>query len=144
MKKAITLITGIFLTAIIYAQNIDTVFVRNLQWKYETYCWVMGGVNPKALDSVNKKRYKKIMKALDDANAAGFSTNITYDSFPGRFAMFAFNEYWANPEARDNLGTEIDSKLRLYTPLAPFIANADATRLNKFQVRRNAGRDDIE
>jgi len=144
MKKTITLLTGLFLSAIIYAQNIDTVFVRNLTFKYEEWSWIVGGINPQGLDSTNKKRYKKFLKFLDDQNAAGFSTNITYDSLPGRFAMFAFQEYWANASAREHLGQGIDSKLRLYTPLASFIATADAARLAAFQTRRNNGRDAIE
>ena len=144
MKKILTLITGLFLSAIIYAQNIDTVYVRHTTWKYETWCFVIGGINPQGLDSINKKRYKKFLKFLDDQDAAGFSTNITYDSLPGRFAMFAFQEYWANATAREHLGQGIDSKLRLYTPLASFIAAADAARLAAFQTRRNNGRDAIE
>ena len=144
MKKAITLLTGLVLSAIIYAQNIDTVYVRNLQLKYEEWSWIVGGINPQGLDSANKKRYKKLTKFLDDANVAGFATQVTYDSLPGRFALFAFQEYWANHEARDNMGTGIDTKLRLYTPLSSFIATADAARLAKFQARRNAGRDAIE
>ena len=144
MKKAITLLTGLVLSAIIYAQNIDTVYVRNLQLKYEEWSWIVGGINPQGLDSANKKRYKKLTKFLDDANVAGFATNVTYDSLPGRFAMFAFNEYWTNTTARENMGTGIDSKLRLYTPLASFIATSDATRLATFINRRNAGRDQIE
>lgn len=144
MKKTITLITAIFLSLIIYAQNLDTVYVRNLQLKYEEWSWIVGGINIQGLDSTNKKRFKKFLKFLDDADPAGFSTNITYDSLPGRFAMFAFQEYWANHEARDNMGTGIDSKLRAYAPLAPFIAVADAARLQKFINRRNNGRDAIE
>jgi len=144
MKRIISLITGLFLSVLIYAQNLDTVYVRNLQLKYEEWSWIVGGVNPQGLDSANKKRYKKLTKFLDDANVAGFSTNVTYDSLPGRFALFAFQEYWANHEARDNMGTGIDTKLRLYTPLASFIETADAARLSKFQIRRNAGRDAIE
>jgi len=127
-----------------FSQNIDTVFVRNLQLKYEEWSWIVGGINPQGLDSANKKRYKKLTKFLDDANVAGFATQVTYDSLPGRFALFAFQEYWANHEARDNMGTGIDTKLRLYTPLSSFIATADAARLAKFQARRNAGRDAIE
>jgi len=144
MKRILTLITGLFLSAIIYAQNIDTIYVRNLQLKYEEWSWIVGGINPQGLDSVNKKRYKKLIKFLDDANPAGFATNVTYDSLPGRFAMFAFQEYWGHHEARDNMGTGIDTKLRLYTPLASFIAAADAARLSLFINRRNAGRDAIE
>ena len=127
-----------------FSQNIDTVFVRNLTFKYEEWSWIVGGINPQGLDSVNKKRYKRLVNALDNANPAGFATNVTYDSLPGRFALFAFQEYWANHEARDNMGTGIDTKLRLYTPLASFIATADANRLQKFTIRRNAGRDQIE
>jgi len=144
MKKILTLTTGLFLSAIIYAQNIDTVYVRNLQLKYEEWSWIIGGINPQGLDSTNKKRYKKFLKFLDDADPAGFSTNITFDSLPGRFAMFAFQEYWANANAREHMGQGIDSKLRLYTPLASFIAAADAARLAAFQTRRNNGRDVIE
>ncbi len=144
MKKLITLLVGIFLSAIIYAQNIDTVYVRNLQLKYEEWSWIAGGINPQGLDSLNKKRYKKLVKFLDDANPQGFATNVTYDSLPGRFAMFAFSEYWNNTTARENMGTGIDTKLRLYTPLASFIATADAARLAAFINRRNAGRDAIE
>lgn len=144
MKRIATLITALFLSAIIYAQNIDTVYVRNLTLKYEEWSWIVGGINPQGLDSVNKKRYKKLVKALDNANAAGFSTNVTYDSLPGRFAMFAFNEYWSNTTARENMGTGIDTKLRAYTPLASFIATADAARLSSFINRRNNGRDAIE
>ncbi len=144
MKKTITLLTGIFLSVLIYAQNIDTVYVRNLQLKYEEWSWVIGGINPQTLDSTNKKRYKKLVKFLDDANPQGYATNITYDSLPGRFALFAFIEYWSHAEARDKMGSGIDTKLRLYTPLASFIALADADRLLLFTTRRNAGRDAIE
>ena len=144
MKKTITLLTGIFLTALIYAQNIDTVFVRNLTFKYEEWSWIAGGINPQGLDSLNKKRFKKLTKFLDDANPAGFATVVTYDSLPGRFAMYAFQEYWSHHEARENMGTNIDSKLRLYPALATFIAAADAARLSTFINRRNAGRDGIE
>jgi len=127
-----------------FSQNIDTVFVRNLTFKYEEWSWIVGGINPQGLDSVNKKRYKRLVNALDNANPAGIATNVTYDSLPGRFALFAFQEYWANHEAKDNMGTGIDTKLRLYTPLSSFIATADANRLQKFIIRRNAGRDQIE
>jgi len=144
MKKLITLLTGIFLSVLIYAQNIDTVYVRNLQLKYEEWSWIAGGINPQGLDSINKKRYKKLIKFLDDVNPSGFATNITYDSLPGRFALFAFQEYWSHAEARENMGTGIDTKLRLYTPLSSFIATADAARLATFINRRNAGRDAIE
>ncbi len=144
MKYIITLITGLLLSALIYAQNIDTVYVRNLQLKYEEWSWIVSGINPQGLDSINKKRYKKLVKFLDDANPSGFATNITYDSFPGRFALFAFQEYWSNTTARENMGTGIDTKLRAYTPLASFIATADASRLASFINRRNNGRDQIE
>jgi len=144
MKRIFTLISALFLSAIIYAQNIDTVYVRNLQLKYEEWSWIIGGINPQGLDSTNKKRYKKFLKFLDDQDPAGFSTSITYDSLPGRFALFAFQEYWANATAREFMGQGIDSKLRLYTPLASFIAAADAARLAAFQTRRNNGRDAIE
>jgi len=127
-----------------FSQNIDTVYVRNLQLKYEEWSWIVGGINPQGLDSVNKKRYKKLVNALDNANPAGFATNVTYDSLPGRFALFAFNEYWANTAAREFMGQGIDTKMRAYTPLASFIATADAARLVAFQIRRNAGRDQIE
>ncbi len=144
MKKTITLITGLFLSVLIYAQNIDTVYVRNITFKYEEWSWIIGGINPQGLDSINKKRYKKLLRYLDDQNVAGFSTNVTYDSLPGRFAMFAFQEYWANAEAREHMGQGVDTKLRLYTPLSSFIAAADAARLSKFLNRRNNGRDAIE
>lgn len=143
MKKLITLI-GIVLTVDIYAQNIDTVYVRQLTFKYEEWSWIMGGINPLAIDSIHKKQYKKLRSFLDNADPAGFSTNITYDSLPGRFAMFAFQEYWANAEAREFMGQGIDNKIRAYPPLASFIAAADAARLQKFNSRKFFGRDIIE
>jgi hypothetical protein len=144
MKKTITLLTGLFLSAIIYAQNIDTVYLKVLPLKYEEWSWIVGGINPQGLDSLNKKRFKKLIKFLDEANPAGNPTVITYDSLPGRFAMFAFQEYWANADAREWMGQGIDTKLRLYPALAAFIAAADAARLSKFLNRRNNGRDAIE
>lgn len=127
-----------------FSQNIDTIRVRNLQLKYEEWSWLIGGINPFQLDSLSKKQYKKLTKFLDEANPAGFGTNITYDSLPGRFALFFFQEYWKNHEARDNMGTGIDTKIRAYTPLSGFIAAADAARLQLFTSRRNFGRDIIE
>lgn len=144
MKKLLILICVLISLESFSQKPIDTVYVRNLTLKYEEWSWIIGGINPFELDSVNKKRFKKLTKFLDDANPAGFSTNITYDSLPGRFALFAFREYWAHHEARDNMGTGIDTKLRAYPPLASFIALADAEKLSKFISRRNFGRDIIE
>lgn len=143
MKK---ILIAIFLIVSVnsFSQNIDTIRVRNLQLKYEEWSWLVGGVNPLNLDSIGKKQFKKLINFLDAANPAGFSTNITYDSLPGRIAMFFFLDYWNHTEARDNMGTGIDTKIRAYTPLASFIAQFDAQKLNFFTNRRNFGRDIIE
>ncbi len=143
MKRILFLIL-VFSSLKSMSQNIDTVYVRNLTFKYEEWSWIVGGINPQGLDSLNKKRFKKLTKFLDDANPSGYATNITYDSLPGRFAMYAFTEYWSNTTARENMGTGIDTKIRAYQPLSTFIAAADAARLATFINRRNNGRDAIE
>lgn len=146
MKKILTTLSTLLIATVIYAQaGLDTVFVRTVQWKYEEWCWGIEALgDPKTLDSFSKKQYKKLIRFLDDANPGGFSTNITYDSLPGTFAMKLFTDYWAHHEARENMGQGIDNKLRAYAPLTPYIDSADAERLSKFTIRKKSGQDIIE
>lgn len=140
MKKIFSTIGTLFLGVVIYAQTqLDTVMVRNLTWKGEEYWWVIKGINADNLDSLQLKQYNKLVKALKDANLNS-STNFTYDSFPGPFAAIAFTDYWSHPEARENMGQGIDTKLRAYAPLGPYIAAMDAARLIRFTQRKLGGK----
>lgn len=118
---------------------LDTVFVRNLQLKGEEWWWGIKGINSENLDSIQFKWYNKVVKALKDANISS-ATNFTYDSFPGPFANIFFLDYWSHPEARENMGQGIDTKLRAYPPLAPYIADIDLARLTRFTNRKTNGK----
>lgn len=144
MKKILTTISTLFIASIIYAQaGLDTVFVRTLQLKGEEWWWVIDGIEQRNLDSIGKKQYKRVVNLIDAANISS-STNFTIDSLPGPFAMIGFRDYWSHPEARENMGQGIDTKLRAYAPLAPYIANADAQRLARFTNRKNRGRHTVD
>ena len=140
MKKIITTLGTLFLTTIIFAQTgLDTVFVRNPQLKMEEWWWGIKGINPDGLDSLQSKQYNKLINALKDANLSSAQL-FTYDSLPGPFAMVFFVDYWNRSEARSNMGQGIDTKLRAYTPLAPYIANIDAQLLARFNQRKTGGK----
>lgn len=138
MKKLLLFVNTILLAGFIYAQDLNTVFV-NPQFKGEEWWWGIRGINQSNLDSAQYRYYNRLVKALKDANLNS-PTLYTYDSLPGVFAMIFFEDYWSRPEARENMGQGIDTKLRAFPELSPYIANSDAQRLAKFNARKTGGK----
>lgn len=140
MKKIVTTFTTFLIATIMYAQmGLDTVFIRTIQLKGEEWWWSIRGINPENLDSLQFVWYNKLATALKAANLSS-ATLFTYDSLPGSFALTFFLDYWSKPEARENMGQGIDTKLRAYPPFAPYIATKDAERLARFTQRKNGGK----
>lgn len=137
MKKILILICIIF--SINSFGQIDTVYVRNLQLKGEEWWWCIRGLDLNNMDSLHSKYYNRLVSNIKAANLSS-ATLFTFDSLPGSFSMTFFDDYWSRPEARDNMGQGIDTKLRAYPPLAPYIANSDAQRLAKFNARKKGGK----
>lgn len=140
MKKIFVTLGTLLIGSIMWAQTqLDTVFLRNRQMKGEEWWWCIKGLNPDNLDSVQSKWYNKLQKALRDANLNS-STQFTYDSLPGPFAMVFIVDYWRHPEARENMGQGIDNQMRGYAPFAVYLVSIDAARLARFTNRKTGGK----
>ncbi len=141
MKKIITLIAGLFLSGLIYAQ-IDTVYVRNLSLSYEEWKWIKGGWTPN--DSLSKKQWRKLETAVTNAGSPTNSTQINVDSLHGSVVLLFYANFMgaAKGETR-TMSNDIRSKIRAYTPILSFCdlieANWDAVKDNKVKN----GKDDF-
>lgn len=140
MKKIISFVCCVLPLWVMSQTRLDTVFVRNNPFKGEEWWWGVAGLgDPLEMDSLGKKYYFKLITSLRSANPTSAQLT-TIDSLYGPFAMKFFRDYWRSPDARDNMGQGIDTKLRLYPPLAPYIARADSVRNAGFESRKSNGR----
>jgi hypothetical protein len=69
------------------AQNIDTVWVRNLQLQAGDWAWAVGRANDVNADSVTAYSFRRIRDRIRTVNPASFSTNVTIDSIPGKIVL---------------------------------------------------------
>jgi len=145
MKKTLLFISVMIVSATMYCQVIDTVYVRNLSFKYEEWCTIQYYFN--GTDSASKKFYKRMRSVLVAANPATMATLVTVDSVPGKIALqwYQGSKQWPD-YIRDEIGDNIQTKISSYGPVATFITTAiDGSLHNYFiNVIRKNGKETIE
>lgn len=145
MKKTLIFIC-IILSINSIGQNIDTVYVRNLNLRAEEWYWLKAQWTPR--DETEKKAWKKIRNTLVAAAPATNGTMVNIDSIPGRVAHFFYSIYAAAQKQEtsymSNDANSIGTKIKAYTPIAPFCTSIDDTKQAAFQNTRKNGKDDFD
>ena len=114
MKKILTLITGLFLSAIIYAQNLDTVQV-SLTLRAQDWAWLVGKYGHGS-DSTDKSEIRNIRTQLQAQAPATWTTNATCTSVSGRL-IIAFYSSYANAGFQEiqNMGNTNGERATIWT-----------------------------
>lgn len=127
--------------------TLDTVYIRNLQLKYEEYCWIKGNWSP--TDLVGKKFLKKLKAiiALLGQNPAD-NTLATCDSVPGPIGVIWFYKYQSTGKGEtsymSNDANSIATKIHNYTPILTYTNPIDSAFKNNFKNSKSNGKDDYD
>jgi len=142
MKKlliAVFILAGICCKA---QQPIDTVYVRNLQLRYDEWKWLKGGWQPN--DSTSKKAFRRIESAVNAAGNPSNSLMITVDSIPGKVALTFLIMHQSAPTGITRLLTnDIRQNIRAYTPMLPFCNGVDVNYAANLLNQTKNGKDDF-
>jgi len=113
MKKILALITGLVLSAIIYAQNLDTVQV-SLTLPAQGWAWLVGKYGH-GNDSTDKSEIRNIRTQLLAQSPATWTTNATCTSVSGRL-IIAFYSFYANCGFQEvqNMGSTNAERTAIY------------------------------
>lgn len=142
MKKVFSLLSVMFLAAVINAQNIDTVLIRpGLTLTGERWAWIFGQYGDTAPDSATAREIRRIRLEIKTANPATWATNVTVDSIKGTFAM-AFYRMIKSANAGEVAPhyTAVTSAIEAVPIMSTFIATYNAVLLADFERKRNKGK----
>jgi hypothetical protein len=147
MKKIITLITGLFLSAIIYAQNLDTVSV-SLTLRAQDWAWLVGK-HGAGNDSTERVAIRNLRAAVLVANPATWTTNVTINGVKGRIVIWMYNAFCsAGFQEVINMGSTTAERTTIYTTIRNinnsaiqyYIGVIDANFTNQFINNRQSGK----
>jgi len=148
MKKIITLLSGIFLTTIIYAQNLDTVQV-SLTLRAQDWAWLVGKYGH-GNDSTDKAEIRNIRTQLQSQNPATWATNATVTSVSGRLIISFYNSFaMAGFQEVQNMGSTNAEKATIYNNIRAinnsavqyYIGVIDGNISNQFINTRKMGKE---
>lgn len=139
MKTLLITIT-IFLSLTTKAQNIDTVFVRNLTLQAQDWAYLVGSYNL-TLDSVSMFGYRKIRAKIQEAIPPNWNTNITIDSIPGRTVVEFYQIIKSSPAGEiATRYTAITNAIAAKTNIALWVGYFDGVNASEFARKRDKGK----
>lgn len=139
MKKILIVIT-ILVSLKSTAQNIDTVFVRNLTLQAQDWAYLVGSYNL-TLDSVSMSGYRKIRAKVQEAVPPNWTTNITIDSIPGRTIVEFYQIIKASAAGEiATRYTAITNAIAAKTNVTYWVGYFDAANISEFTRRRDKGK----
>ncbi len=95
MKKIITSIAALFITANIYSQNIDTVSV-SLTIPAQGWAWAIGEYG-EGNDSLTRKKVRDIRTSIIAANPVNWATNVQINNVPGKIVLAIYRIFCHAP-----------------------------------------------
>lgn len=139
MKKI--LIIGLFISNIVSAQNLDTLWVRNITMTAGDWSFLTGKVLSKPQDSIMIAAVRKVRTVFQVQNPANFNTNITIDSISGQAMMEWYKILLFSPfiEVKGR-GNNISNAITGKANLTPFITEVDNSVTDLFIRERTRGK----
>ena len=114
MKKISTLITGLLLTAFIYAQNLDTVTV-NLTLRSQDWAWLVGKLGAGG-DSTERTQIRSLRAQMIAANPTTWTENVQVTGIKGRVIIWMYSTYCsAGFQEIINMGSNIAERTTIWT-----------------------------
>lgn len=139
MKKILIVITILF-SLKSTAQNIDTVFVRNLTLQAGDWAYLVGSYNL-TLDSVSMSGYRKIRAKIQEAIPPSWTTNVTIDSIPGRTVVEFYQIIKSSPAGEiATRYTAITNAIAAKTNITYWVGYFDAANTSEFVRKRDKGK----
>jgi hypothetical protein len=140
MKKIIAVL-GIFITGIVYGQDLDTVIIRsNLTLQAQDWCWLRGKLGA-SQDSALLANDRRMNALVAPQLPLAWTANVTFDSLPGRL-VFAFYQAVKTANAGEIVSryTAIVSALTAKTELSYWYGFFDANLTRDYEASRNSGK----
>lgn len=86
MKKINLFLAALSVSAVMSAQNLDTVRVRNLTMQAQNISWAVGKLGT-GTDSISAYDFRKIRSVIQANVPPSWTTNVTIDSLHGRTVL---------------------------------------------------------
>lgn len=142
MKKLSLFIIASLTSAIVYSQNLDTVYVRHLTFQAQDLAWMIGK-NASSInqDSVTVLAFRKIRAAVQAVQNPTWTTNITIDSIPGVIVMKLYQTAkTSNAGEVVNRYTAITNAIAAKTVLSYWIGRVDEALNQDYLRARELGK----
>jgi hypothetical protein len=146
MKKTITLLTAIFLSVLIYAQNLDTASA-SLSLRAQDWAWLVGK-HGAGNDSTERVAIRNIRAAVLLANPQTWTATVTI-TVKGRVVIWMYNAFCsAGFQEIMNMGSTTAERTTIYTTIRNinnsaiqyYIGVIDANFSNQFINNRQSGK----
>jgi hypothetical protein len=146
MKKTITLLTAIFLSVLIYAQNLDTASA-SLTLRAQDWAWLVGK-HGAGNDSTERVAIRNIRAAVLLANPQTWTATVTI-TVKGRVVIWMYNAFCsAGFQEIINMGSTTGERTTIYTTIRNvnnsaiqyYIGVIDANFSNQFINNRQSGK----
>jgi hypothetical protein len=146
MKKTITLLTAIFLSVLIYAQNLDTASA-SITLRAQDWAWLVGK-HGAGNDSTERVAIRNIRAAVLLANPQTWTATVTI-TVKGRVVIWMYNAFCsAGFQEIMNMGSTTAERTTIYTTIRNinnsaiqyYIGVIDANFSNQFINNRQSGK----
>lgn len=109
------------------AQNLDTIYVRNLQLQAGDWLWLTGNY-PHGRDSLTQKGFRKLRQVAQTLTPpVSMTTNVNVDSLPGRVVVEMYRIRKSSPGGEKTARyTAVVNAIAAKTVLTSFLAAIDA------------------
>jgi hypothetical protein len=146
MKKTITLLTALFLSVLIYAQNLDTASA-SITLRAQDWAWLVGK-HGAGNDSTERVAIRNIRAAVLLANPQTWTATVTI-TVKGRVVIWMYNAFCsAGFQEIMNMGSTTAERTTIYTTIRNinnsaiqyYIGVIDANFSNQFINNRQSGK----
>jgi hypothetical protein len=146
MKKTITLLTALFLSVLIYAQNLDTASA-SITLRAQDWAWLVGK-HGAGNDSTERVAIRNIRAAVLLANPQTWTATVTI-TVKGRVVIWMYNAFCsAGFQEIINMGSTTGERTTIYTTIRNidnsaiqyYIGVIDANFSNQFINNRQSGK----
>lgn len=145
MKKILSTLSALLISAVIYCQNIDTVSV-SLTLPAENWAWAIGKYG-QGNDSLSRARIRALRTAMVAANPATWRTDVTINNVPGPIVLWIYQTFvFGSFGEMLAMGTNNAERLTIYNNIRAInngvlqyhIVTVDATANSQYlNIRKN-------
>lgn len=140
--KTIAFVFAILFSLAIQAQNLDTVYVRNLPIKARDWGFFMSYFeNDTPKDSSSFSRLRKINAQLKAASTSGWNQVLTVDSIPGAWVVKMYRIIRNLPQGlAEQLDPTTKTNILAKTQITVWLSDVDCCWSDSYINRRNIGK----